>query len=246
MIKINTEQYIQKAKSIHGNRYDYSLVDYIGALSKIKIICREHGIFEQFANQHIRKQKGRTRSSGCPKCFWKNYTMAQSQFIQKANEVHGKLYDYSLVEYINIHTKVKIICHKHGIFEQEPNKHVSFSHGCPKCKSSKGELAVIKYLKENNVRYETQKRFNDCRDKLPLPFDFYLPEYNICIEYDGEQHTGGYRFYSKDVNIKKLELTKQHDKIKTDYCKQNDILLIRIPYTVKQNIESILAQFLCR
>jgi len=233
MKKLTTEQFIERAKQIHLDKYDYSLVNYTGAKDKIKIICKEHGEFEQTAHSHINKIKNRNRTSGCPKCFWKNYTLSTEQFIERAKQIHFDLYDYHLVNYINIHTKVKIICKEHGEFFQTPNKHIVQKHGCPKCKSSKGELTFLRYFKKYNINFIPQKRFPDCKDKLPLPFDFYLPEVNTCIEYDGIQHFTGYRFYSKDINIKKLQQTQHHDQIKNNYCKANNIRLIRVPYTIK-------------
>ena len=95
----------------------------------------------------------------------------------------------------------------------------------------------------SNILFEKQKRFSDCRDKNPLPFDFYLPEYNMCIEYDGRQHFepvnfGGGLQETKD----NFQLTNRHDKIKTQYCIDNNIKLLRIPYTELKNITTILKE----
>ncbi len=136
----------------------------------------------------------------------------------------------------NNRTKVKIICITHGTFEQIPNAHLN-NQGCPKCNSSKGELKTEQYLKENNIQFENQKTFPNCKNKLPLPFDFYLPKHNICIEYDGEQH-----FIPKSCfgGNKQFQRTKQNDLIKNQFCKNNNIKLIRIPYNEFKNIKSIL------
>ena len=97
------------------------------------------------------------------------------------------MYDYCDVKYVNAISKVEIICDKHGTFNQTPNNHLS-GKGCPICRMSHGETQIRNYLSDRNIDFEIQFRFKDCRNKLPLPFDFYLPKHNLCIEYDGEQH----------------------------------------------------------
>ena len=119
-----TEEFIKKAKEIHGDRYDYSKVKYTKALNKVCIICPEHGEFWQTANAHLGGAK-------CPKCVG-GVRLNTSEFINKAHEVHGDKYDYSKVNYINSVTKVHIICPEHGEFWQTPNTHLS-GRGCPKC-----------------------------------------------------------------------------------------------------------------
>ena len=91
---------------------------------------------------------------------------------------------------------------------------------------SKGEYRILQFLEKQNIKYELQKRYKDCKDKKQLPFDFYLPDYNYCIEFDGYQH---YHKAKYDTDLS-FELRKRHDKIKTEYCKSNGIKLIRIPY----------------
>ncbi len=133
--RLTTEDFLKKAKEIHGNKYDYSLVEYKHSKEKVKIICKEHGIFEQRPNSHLLKM-------GCPKCA-KNWKKSFEDFIKKAQEVHGNKYDYSLVEYKDTKTKIKIICKKHGIFEQRPNIHLK-GGGCQKCANIK--MSLIKTL----------------------------------------------------------------------------------------------------
>ncbi len=103
---------------------------------------------------------------------------------------------------------------------------------------SKGEELIAKMLDEMNVLYVREKRFNDCIGKKKLPFDFYLPKYNILIEYDGIQH------FKASFNEKEFDNIKINDKIKNDYCKNNNIKLIRIPYWDFDNIENILKSVL--
>lgn len=224
--KMNTESFIIKAKEKHGNKYDYSKVRYINSNTKVIIFCKLHGEFEQIPKSHL-------RGRGCPRCVGKDKT--HNQLIQDFKAVHGDTYDYSLVEYIKSKKHVKIICSTHGIFEQLPNFHLKGS-GCPICKESKGERLISNYLDDKNIKYIRQKRFEDCKDKYTLPFDFYLPEHNLCIEYDGIQHFEPCEYFGGvdgfDERIKK-------DQIKTDFCKINNISLLRISYKddIKNKIE---------
>ena len=231
--KLTLQEFISKAKNIHGDIYDYSLVEYVNSHIKIKIICPKHGVWEQKPNNHL-------CGKGCCVC---GYAFQNKNiFISKAKNIHSDIYDYSLVEYVSSNKKIEIICVKHGKFYQTPNNHLR-GQGCPKCKTSKGELKIEEWLQNKNIKYIHQKRFYDCRNKQPLPFDFYLPDHNMCIEFDGEQHFKPYRYKtSSDKFIKKLEKTQLHDKIKNIYCLTNNIKLIRIPYTKQNMIEEILEE----
>jgi very-short-patch-repair endonuclease len=231
---VSSEEFISKAIKIHGDLYDYSLVEYKTAKIKVKIICKEHGMYEQIPNNHL-------DGKGCTICG--NRYQDKDIFIVKAKKIHGELYDYSLAEYKRSNQKVKIICKEHGVFDQTSNSHLTGS-GCPKCRTSKGELRVEEYLTLHNIIFVTQKRFKNCKNKQPLPFDFYIPKYNTCIEYDGEQHFSPMRrSRSKEKNQIKFEATQLHDQIKTDYCKDKGITLIRIPYTKLNDIENILNNY---
>ena len=92
---------------------------------------------------------------------------------------------------------------------------------------------------DNNILYEREKQFKDCRDKQVLPFDFYLPDYNLCIEYDGEQHFKEVKWFGGKEGFEKRV---KHDNMKNKYCEDNNINLLRIPYTEFENIENILKQ----
>jgi len=120
-----TEIFIEKAKLIHGDKYDYSKVDYKNSNTKVIIICKIHGDFLQKANNHINLKHG------CPKCGRSNKSNT-IEFIEKSKKIHGDKYDYFKVNYINIDKKVIIICKIHGDFEQTPYKHL-IGRGCHKC-----------------------------------------------------------------------------------------------------------------
>ena len=216
-IKSDTTKFIEKSKTIHGNIYDYSLVDYKNRSTPIKIICKEHGIFEQIPFLHL-------KGCVCYKCFAKNKCESTEDFIYRSKEIHNDKYDYSLVQYENVTKKMNIICKKHGIFEQSASSHLR-GFGCQICKNSKGEEKISNFLESKKIIFEREKRFDDCRNILPLPFDFYLPKLNICIEFDGEQH-----FIEKPEWNNNLIEIKKRDEIKNIYCKQNNITLHRISY----------------
>jgi len=225
MLKLTTEEFIQKAIVIHGNKYNYSKVDYKKSSEKVKIICPIHGEFEQRPNNHL-------QGKICNICG--NVYQDKNIFIFKASQIHNNFYDYSLVEYKNCRTKIKIICPIHGEFEQRPNDHLNQKSGCPICNFSKGELQIKNWLQERDIRFETQKRFSDCKFKKPLPFDFYLPDHNICIEFDGRQHFYPESFSSdrsKETKLENLKIIQHRDSIKNNYCNLNNINLIRLIYT---------------
>jgi len=138
--KSNTPEFIIKSKLTHGNKYDYSLVNYIDNKTKVKIICKEHGIFEQKPNNHLQGQN-------CQKCVENNIKSSKEEFVKKSIDKFGNIYDYSLVEYKNNKTKVKIICKKHGIFQQKPDNHFQTKIPCKKCDSEKRIIEKCKIIK---------------------------------------------------------------------------------------------------
>lgn len=143
MQKLTTKQFTERAKSIHGDLYDYSKVDYVNGYTNIIIVCSEHGDFNQRGQNHLSGQ-------GCPKCgkikSGKTKTFSAEKFIEKANKVHNNKYNYDKVNYTHSKTKVKIICNKHGNFEQVPNEHLK-GYGCAKCRAD----ITSSYMKENSL-----------------------------------------------------------------------------------------------
>lgn len=216
-----TNELINTFKKIHGNKYNYSLVKYRNSKTKIQIICPVHGVFEQLPHSH-------SKGFGCAKCA-DCHVGDSENFIKNANKIHNNKYDYSKTLYKNAKTKLVIKCPEHGIFKQTPNKHLQ-GKGCPKCNTSKAEILIENYLIENKIKYITQHSFKNCKYKRPLKFDFYLPKHNMCIEFDGEQHFKKYRF---EKNDERLNIRKKRDNIKTNYCKNNKIKLLRIKYDEK-------------
>ena len=239
MGKYNTnKEFIEKAKLIHGEKYCYSKTKYIQSKDKVIITCLIHGDFEQRAGGHL-------SGYGCSKCSFENDSIRKTSnttnFINKSTIIHKNKYDYSKTKYINTKTKVTIICPLHNLeFLQLPQNHLA-GNGCPKCNSSKGEIKISTYLENKNIDFIPQKKYIDCvNDKTgkQLPYDFYLPKFNLLIEYDGELHFKPYKKEEKD--LLKLKETQYKDKLKTKYSIINNIKLLRIKYSEFKNIDKIL------
>ena len=224
-----TEEFIKEAKLIHGDKYDYSLTNYVNNKTKIKVICPIHGVFEQRPDSHL-------KNFGCSKCGYKK--MSQQEFIDKANKIHNNKYNYSETIFENIKLKVKIVCPIHGVFEQNAHSHLS-GEGCPKCKSSKGETIIRNYLKENNILFEEQKRYKECKNERTLPFDFYIPKKNLLIEYNGSQHYEEAEFFGGKEKFNKQQ---KNDELKRKFAKDNKINLLTISYKDYNIIEKILEE----
>ena len=155
----------------------------------------------------------------------------------RSNITHNNKYDYSKSIYKNLRTKIIIICPIHGEFLQSPKNH-KYS-GCPKCNESKGEKMINKILDDKYIKYIKQKKFDKCENIKKLSFDFYLPDYNVCIEYDGEQHYKPITYFG---GIKRYEIQKKRDEIKNIYCIENNIKLLRISY--KENIKEKIEKYI--
>ena len=229
-LKSNLGSFIAKAKLIHNDKFDYSDINYINNKTKIKIICPIHGEFEQTPNNHL-------KGHGCVKCSYKSNNIVL--FIKQVKLKHNNKYDYDKSVYINNKTKLIITCPKHGDFNQTPDKHLNRNYGCPICKESKGERRVRSFLEKNLINFKTQHTFSDCRLIDELPFDFYLPDYNTCIEYHGIQHYEPVKFFG---GVNKYKKQVKRDKQKEKYCNTQGVILIKIKYT--QNVEKILTKFI--
>jgi very-short-patch-repair endonuclease len=214
---LGTDKFIEKSKIIHSDIYDYSLVNYIKNDIKVSIICRIHGIFNQIPAAHLKGQR-------CPKCNNNNVKRTTEEFIQLSKDVHGDLYNYDLVDYKNKRIRVKIKCENHGIFEQLPYVHLNGAN-CPRCKSSAMEIYLRKKLLKLNINFIQNMRFDNCRNKQTLPFDFYLPEQNVLIECDGIQHHKSIEYFGGE---ERYQYQKINDSIKSNFCLEQNIKLIRV------------------
>lgn len=243
-----TEQFIEEAEAIHGvGRYDYSHAEYENVKTDMPIICHEqdeygnvHGVFWQSADDHVIHQHG------CPKCYG-TPKKTREQFIEEAETVHGKgTYDYSLTDYFDNKTKVKIICHEkdangkeHGIFLKRPDHHISGKQGCPICKQSRMETETNTILKKFGIAFEEQKTFN-WLGKLRL--DFYLTDLNIAIECQGLQHFEPVEFFGGEESFNEII---ERDRRKKQLCEANNVPLFYIRYdeNVEERLQQILSEF---
>lgn len=229
------ESFINHSKQIHGDKYDYSKVDYINNHTKVCIICPEHGEFWQEPSNHMIGQ-------GCPKCAIEKRRISKlkkaKDFIDEANEIHGYFYKYDKVDYINARRKVTITCPIHGDFEQTPDNHIK-GCGCPLCKSSMLEKKIARFLKDNSIKFIPHHSFIWLRvDKQHTQtVDFYLPEYNIAIECQGIQHLAPKgTFGSKKITSEEFfEKVKKLDEKKHDLCEEHKIPIL---YYIEENIKA--------
>lgn len=284
-----TETFIEKARRKHGDKFDYSKVDYRGNYEKVCIICPKHGPFWQTPNAHL-------HGHWCPNC-WKETKLNQSEFIRLAKEAHGDKYDYRYVDYKSSYKPVRIVCPEHGPFFQTPYNHIclcsecnkcsqaitnqkntrftpelleetnkkwnrnydfskfvyegydvygtvicpehgefkqSYHHlqsgnGCPTCGNSRNvsELRLKKILDDEFGNVEYQKTFKWLRNKHTLKYDFYLPDYNIAIEYQGRQHFVECSIYCKHDTFEKL---KERDLVKIQKSKEHGVKLYHFTF----------------
>ena len=230
-VSLTTEIFIERAKLVHNNKYSYDKTNYVNYQTNVIITCHIHGDFEQTPANHLKGEGcyycGRDKTSNS-----KRVILEES--IQKANNIHNNYYDYSKVKFDKTIDKVIIICPKHGEFEQIWHNHLR-GEGCPKCNRSKGENKVINFLISKNINYIEQYRINIDKGINPSGYafiDFYLPEYNIFIEYNGQQH-----YIAKDKFGGEIRFQQQlkRDQFVRDYCKNNQIKLIEIMYNENVN-----------
>ena len=178
--KKTTEEFIADAINVHGNKYDYSLVEYKGAIIPVTIICPIHGEFQQRAADHI-------NGHGCKKCMYEQKHEQQAKkvidFISQANVLHNNKYSYSKVVYINNHTPVTITCPTHGDFTQQPSDHLG-GHGCPLCSTDKHKGKNLIGVSNNVYSVKNERSYrvwsNLLLRTIDNPLKKYFPAYKDC------------------------------------------------------------------
>lgn len=223
------EEYVKKVAEINKN---IEVIDkYVNTKTKILHKCKIDG--QEWYAMPTNILKG----TGCPKCSIEGSKKAHENYVKEIALINPDIEVLDM--YVNTRTKILHKCKTCGHkFYVKPN---DFLHGigCPKCNASHGERDIELYLIKHKIDYIPQHRFIGCRNKHPLPFDFYLPDYNVCIEYNGKQHYEPIDYFGgKEM----FNLIQQRDAIKTQYCKDNNIVLIKIKYN--ENIEEVLDDFL--
>jgi very-short-patch-repair endonuclease/predicted Zn-ribbon and HTH transcriptional regulator len=233
--RYTTEMFKNKIKELTNNEYELQS-EYINTKTNITLIHKKCGNkFELKPNDFI------SNGQRCPICTKEKQYSAKRKtndtFLKEVFNLVGDEYTF-LEKYVNNSTKIKVKHNKcNNEYSVTPIKFLS-GRRCPYCKKSFGELKIKSLLEDMNINFIQEYRFDDCKYERTLPFDFYLPDKNICIEYDGEFHYSVQ--YYKDDLIKQ----QKRDNIKNEYCKNHNIKLIRISYKDKNNIESILKTYL--
>lgn len=229
------------------NRYSYDYVknyiessgeyellsdSYTNAHAKLRILCKKHNT--EFLMTYHSFQQGRR----CPTCGIENRTdklRHSYDYVKNYIENNG---DILLSDsYKNNLELLDIKCGKKGHIYKMPFGGYVSGHRCPCCNDSKGETEVATILESLNINYIPQHTFEDCKDIKRLRFDFYLPDFNTCIEFDGSQHYEPSDFFGGEKDF--IDRQKK-DNIKNEYCLSNNIGLIRIPYWDFDNIEAII------
>ena len=232
--KIKFETFIERAKKIHGDNYIYDKNDFIDISTKMRIFCKKHNTyFVQTPKNHVHK----TNPTKCPLCSAENVIIKNrdtfDDFLKKAKIIHGEHYLYDKESYVNSTTKMKIFCKKcNKWFKQKPHTHLSGS-GCPKCKKSKMEEKVMCELEKYKIKYNYQHSFEWLIFKRKQYLDFYLPDYNVAIECQGEQHFKPIDFShnnNKKDALKRYNLNQLRDENKRKLCIEHNIKLFYICY----------------
>lgn len=294
----DTESFIEKSRKIHGDKYDYSKVDYKGYKIPVEIICPIHGSFWMKPFVHLQP----AYQQGCPKCGIakrvKERTGNKEEFIAKSNALYNFKYNYNKVKYINRNTpviitcpihgdflqkpsqhldghecakckhpringwtkedllksfylvhqglysypdlpdiisrkkKINIKCPKHGIFRQKIDRHLA-GDGCPICSNSKHANVLAARMNENNISFEREKNFpwlRRFRRGNGMRLDFYLPDYNVGIEYQGAMHFGIHKSNKYTMTKEDYEDLFERDRVKYKLCKEHGIRILYFCY----------------
>lgn len=239
--KISEDQFWKKVLELKNeNKWDLDFTEsiYKGMDYPITYKCKKHGEITKKADLLY-------KGHGCRKCSaelqGKQHAKTTRQFIEDAKKVHGEYYDYSEVNYTSAFTKVKIIDPTYGPFWMSPNSHLN---GQGFGKLSNGEKVIRSYLLNHGIPFEKEKTFPDLKsdNNYLLRFDFYLPKYNLCIEYQGEQHYRPVALFGGEKEFKKLQ---KNDKKKKEWCEMPshpDLLTIGYREKIIEKLESYLVE----
>jgi hypothetical protein len=249
--RIPFSKWLRAAHKIHRKTYEYDKTSYRTTKDSIRIKCKKHGWFEQNAARHIYLQHG------CEDCANERVSILRSrkrsQFISESRSIHKRRYKYHLlvadkktdVLKTDCKGRVKLYCVKHGEVSIHPNNHIHLQQGCAICVGSKGVRRIADFLKELKIGFISEWTDHDCIYKQRLRFDFFLPDHDIVIEFDGVQHFEPVSFGSNESEAEleeKFKGLQMRDGLKDAWCKENNIGMIRIPYY--EEPEVILTQHL--
>lgn len=227
------EQFLLELNQV--NPYVLPLQEYIQARTKIWVQCKKCG------HKWRVTPSGLLCGSGCSECAkheaHDRQVKSNEQFVKELAIANPML--LPLEPYYNDHTKIQVKCLIHDyVWFAAPNKILRRRTGCPKCSMYTNEQKIAIFFEDMGYRTTPQKRFNGCKDRHTLPFDIYIKELHLLIEYQGEQHYKPIRrgHMSEEEAIEQLRLVQYHDKIKYEYCLSHNIPLICIPYWEQNNI----------
>lgn len=233
--KKTTDDYKNELANINPNII--VIEAYISSLTPILHKCKIDG------NEWKASPANILHGQECPECIKrmlsKKFSKSHEQYVKDVANINA---DIEVIgEYISSRAPILHRCKIDGCVWMVRPHNILSGKGCPHCKESQGEKQIRVWLNDRNIEYKYQYPFEDCKDKKMLPFDFYLPTLNLCIEYDGVQHFEPIDFAGRgdEWALSQLKMTQLHDKIKTNYCQDNNIALLRIPYfaNIKEELE---------
>ena len=234
---LTNEEYINKL--LKRNPNVIAIEEYKGSHVPIVHHCITHNINWSALPTNVLK------GCGCPQC-WRDrkrevLLKGHKQYITDVKKVNENI--QPIEHYIDSYTPIWHQCNKCGAKFKTIPHNMLIRGRCPVCNLSINEEIIKSWLCNNGITNIPQYRFDDCRDKHPLPFDFYVPDYNLCIEYDGEQHFMPINFSGngEEFSNRQLKIIQYHDSLKTEYCNKNNINLLRISY--QENVEKSLIKF---
>lgn len=234
--------WVQKLKKKYKGKYSYPKIktEYIPSIrvrdTFITAICPEHGEFRINLWFHLQN----CYCSGCVDRKERRF-LSVAEFVAQSREQFEDRFDYSLVEkFKTVNHHVDLICRRHGRFRVTVHNHLKATGGCSKCKMSLGETLIERWLRDHGIEYKKQHFFPDLyHDRRPVTFDFYLPAFNIAIEYDGSQHFNVIPMWG---GKKGFEQVKRRDVMRNRYCADQNIRLVRVPYWHRKNIDRNLSR----
>lgn len=233
--KLTQDEVILRFRTKHNDRYDYSFVEYTTWSNNVKIICSEHGVFEQSPSNH-------TKGAGCPTCakISKSKKLRKSieNILEDFNGVHSNKYEYLNLDtdYKNSYSKIKIVCKEHGTFEQQGYAHYIAGHGCPKCNINSKEEFLINLFKEYNIKYI----YNDRNLIKPLEIDILIPDFKFGIEHNGLLfHSYGKSSWGATNNYNKLDKNRHLSKTRKMEKQGYQLFHIREDHLLEENKKDI-------
>lgn len=225
--KMTQEEFIDKVNELYGDNIDTSKVIYKGSDNEVELFCKKHNLYFK------RKAYEVLHINACPQCGNEKMKEANrkttEEFIEKAKVIHNNLYNYDKTIYINSKSYVIVTCPIHGDFNVIAGNHIhkTHPHGCPKCNKSYGEIIIEQALRFHNINFISQytDTFLKTSTNGKQSIDFYLPDYNIGIEYQGVQHFMDIKYYGGE---EAFQIRKTRDIIKYNKCKKEHIDLFYV------------------